>query len=69
MRRARHSITVSDADVEMMHAVERFILAYAGDNLLHDIELAFPNLSYRSFFLAFCRARDPMRWLKTEGRA
>jgi hypothetical protein len=43
--------------------------AYDGNDLLHDIELAFPGLSYRNFFLAFCRARDPARWFKPEGSA
>jgi hypothetical protein len=64
-----YSIRVSPGDIAMMRAVERFIVAYNGDNLLHDIELGFPGLSYRAFFLAFCRAHDPIRWLEPEGCA
>jgi hypothetical protein len=66
---ARHSIRVSPGDVAMMHAVEQFILPYRSDDLLRDIELAFPNLSYRIFFLGLMRARDPARWLEPEGAA
>jgi len=62
-------ITVSNADREMMRRIERFILAYDGDNLLHDIELNFPDASFRAFFLAYGRAQDPARWLKPEGEA
>jgi hypothetical protein len=29
--------------------VENFITSYGGDNLLHDIELTFPDLTYRDF--------------------
>ena len=61
-------ITVSNADKRMMHAIERFILAYDGDNLLHDIELTFPGASYRAFFLALGRTQDAARWLEPEGR-
>jgi hypothetical protein len=35
--------------------VENFITSYGGDNLLHDIELTFPDLTYRDFFVAFSR--------------
>jgi hypothetical protein len=62
-------IKVSDVDAQMMRRIERFILAYDGDNLLHDIELSFPGASYRAFFLAFSRARDAVRWLPAEGSA
>ena len=65
----RYSITVSDDDKRMMFAIERFILSYDGDDLLHDIELTFPGASYRAFFLAWGRAQDPLRWRQTEGRA
>lgn len=62
------SITVSDADKAMMRRIEKYMLNYAGDDLLHDIELNFPDASYRAFFLAFHRVRDdPARWLKVEG--
>jgi hypothetical protein len=47
-----------------MRAVEAFITSYAGDNLLHDIELQFPDLTYRDFFVAFSRfqaAEDMLR--------
>jgi len=65
----RIPITVSTADVRMMHAIERFIIGYRGDNLLHDIELNFPGASYRAFFLALGRAGDAARWLEPEGAA
>jgi hypothetical protein len=68
--RIRHiPIVVSNADKEMMHRIERFILAYHGDDLLHDIELTFPTASYRATFLAYLRACDPARWFEAEGRA
>ena len=51
----------------MMLAIERFIVGYTGDGLLHDIELTFPTASYRAFFLTYCRARDPLRWIGAEG--
>jgi hypothetical protein len=53
-------IIVSNDDKAMMLRIERFILGYDGDDLLHDIELAFPGASYRAFFLAYKRAA---RWL------
>jgi hypothetical protein len=62
-------ITVSNADVRMMRAIERFILAYDGENLLHDIDLNFPGASYRAFFLALGRTQDAARWLEPEGCA
>jgi hypothetical protein len=62
------TIRVSNADKRMMHAIKRFIPAYDGDDLLHDIELTFPGASYRAFFLAYCRAQDPLRW-RDGGRA
>jgi len=66
----RHPPTVvSRRDVKMMHRIERFILSYDGDDLLHDIELTFPGASYRAFFLAWGRSQDPARWLKPEGTA
>jgi hypothetical protein len=65
----RIPIRVSDADKRMMFAIERFILAYDGDNLLHDIELNFPGASYRAFFLAYGRAQNAVRWLEPEGTA
>ena len=49
-------IVVSRRDVRMMHRIQRFIMSYCGDDLLHDIELAFPGASYRAFFLAYRRA-------------
>jgi hypothetical protein len=45
-------------------AVENFITSYDGDHLLHDIELEFPDLTYRDFFVAFSRfqaAEDMLR--------
>jgi hypothetical protein len=62
-------ITVSAADVRMMHAIERFIVGYDGDNLLHDIDLKFPDASFRAFFLALGRAQDAARWLEPEASA
>lgn len=67
--RRQPATVVSDADKQMMFAIERFIIGYDGDNLLHDIELTFPGASYRAFFLAYHRAGDPLRWLKAEGCA
>jgi hypothetical protein len=64
-----HRITVSNADKTMMLAIERFILGYDGDYLLHDIELTFPDASYRAFFLAYSRTRDPLRWRDVGGSA
>jgi hypothetical protein len=65
----RRATIVSNADKRMMFAIERFILGYDGDNLLHNIELNFPGASYRAFYLAYHRTRDPLRWLDAEGRA
>jgi hypothetical protein len=65
----RFTTIVSDLDKRTMFAIERFILAYRGDDLLHDIELNFPGASYRAFFLAFHRARNPLRWFAVEGSA
>jgi hypothetical protein len=54
----------TDADLlASMHAIERFILAYDGDNLFHDIDVNFPGASYRAFFLAIGRARAA-QWLR-----
>jgi hypothetical protein len=64
----RVPIRVSDADQRMMHAIERFIISYEGDNLLHDIELMFSRREL-SRFLAYCRARDPLRWHPVGGSA
>jgi hypothetical protein len=60
---------VSRRDVKMMHRIERFILSYDGDDLLHDIELTFPGASYRAFFLAWGRSQDAARWIEPEGKA
>ena len=65
----KHAITVSNADVQTMLAIEKFILTYDGDDLLHDIDLIFSRVSYRAFFLAFRRAQDAARWFKPEGAA
>jgi hypothetical protein len=62
-------IVVSRVDVEMMRQIEVFILAYEGDDPLHDIELAFPSASHRAFFPAWGGTRDPARWLHVEGYA
>jgi hypothetical protein len=62
-------ITVSRADVAMMHAIERFILSYNGNDLLHDIELTFPGASYRAFYLAVQRAQEAARWIESTGHA
>ena len=69
MTAPHYPIVVSAADVKMMRRIERFILAYDGDNLLHDIDLNFPGASYRAFFLALGRAQDAARWLEPEGCA
>jgi hypothetical protein len=63
------TIRVFNADARIMRAIEAFIASYDGDHLLHDIELTFPGASYRAFFLAYCRAQDPLRWRDGEGRA
>ena len=63
-----YTTIVTDADKEMMHRIERFILAYDGDDLLHDIELTFPTASYRAFFLGYRRAQEPAQWFDPEGR-
>ena len=60
---------VSRRDVKMMHRIERFIVSYNGDNLLHDIELTFPGASFRAFFLALGRTQDAVRWIEPEGAA
>jgi hypothetical protein len=46
-------------------AVENFLTVNAGisDNLLHDVELEFPTLSYRDFFVAYSRWRTAERLL------
>jgi hypothetical protein len=62
-------ITVSNVDRAMVLRIERFILDYRGDDLLHDIELTFPGASYRAFFLAIRRCGDAARWLEPEGHA
>jgi hypothetical protein len=62
-------IVVSRVVVEMMRKIEVFILAYEGDDPLHEIELAFPSASYRAFFPAWGRTRDPLRWLDAGSRA
>lgn len=49
--------TISDADVEMTHRIEQYISPYKGDDLLRDIELNFPGVSYRAFFLAYDNGR------------
>jgi hypothetical protein len=43
---------VSYKDAEVMHRIENYMAAYDGNDLLHDIELNFPKVSYRAFFLA-----------------
>ena len=70
MTAPHHQITVSAADMRMMHAIERFILAYDGDDLfylLHDVTLTFPGASLLTFFLALGRTQDAARWLEPEG--
>jgi hypothetical protein len=67
MTPSHHTITVSAADVQMMRRIEAFILAYDGDNLLHDIEISFPGASFRAFFLAYGRAQEAARWFEPEG--
>jgi hypothetical protein len=62
-----YKITVSNADKAMMLRIERFILAYDGNDLLHDIELNFPGASYRAFYLALGRSQDAARWFAPEG--
>jgi hypothetical protein len=64
-----YTTIISNADVRMMRAMERYIFAYDGDNLLHDIDLTFPGASFRAFFLAYGRACDPLRWMKPDGAA
>jgi hypothetical protein len=69
---ARYFIQTSAVDAVMTREVEAFVRAYEGNSLLHDIELTFPGLSYRAFFLGFMRASDPLhalRCCKPEGTA
>jgi len=49
-------------DGPVVAAVENFLTANAGysDNILHDVELRFPALCYREFFIAYSR------WLAAE---
>jgi hypothetical protein len=57
-------------DWEAAKAVEVFCTGYDGDDLLHDIELAFPTLSYRDFFVGFGRwqeAEAMMRGRRSRG--
>jgi hypothetical protein len=56
-----HQIIVSDSDARMTRKIERYILAYCGADLLHDVELTFPGASYRAFFLGFRRAQATER--------
>jgi hypothetical protein len=65
----RIPITVSAADVKIMRRIERYILAYDGDNLLHDIDLNFPGVSFRAVFLALGRAQNAALWFEPEGAA
>jgi hypothetical protein len=44
-------------DAVAVRAVENFCTAYDGDDLLHEIELTFPHLSYRDFYVGFQRYR------------
>jgi hypothetical protein len=58
----------NDTDVEMVSRIEQYIAKYdCGvdvvsfgffDCLLHDIDLNFPGVSYRTFLLAYKRARE-----------
>jgi hypothetical protein len=47
-------------------AVENFLTANAADsdNILHDVELAFPDLRFRDFFVAYSRWRDAEAMLR-----
>jgi hypothetical protein len=61
-------------DGAMVAAVENFLTANAGhsDNILHDVELRFPTLSYRDFFIAHSRwraAEAMLRGSKVRGRS
>jgi len=52
------TITVSAADVAMSNRIEAFILGWDGtdlNELLLDIEVAFPTATYRAFFVAWSR--------------
>jgi hypothetical protein len=60
---------VSRRDVKMMRRIERFILSYDGDDLLHDIDLTFPGASHRAFFLAWGRSQNAARWIEPERSA
>jgi hypothetical protein len=66
---SHHRIIVSNVDKAMMLRIERFILGYRGNNLLHDVDIVFPGASYRAFFLAIRRSADAARWLEAEGSA
>jgi hypothetical protein len=50
---------------KVVHAVENYITGYDGDHLLHDIELEFPDLTYRDFFVAFSRFRRAEEMLRS----
>jgi hypothetical protein len=54
-------------DGTAVRAVEAFCTGYDGDDLLHDVELAFPRLAYRDFFCGYRRYLAAERWVQGEG--
>jgi hypothetical protein len=54
----RVKIVVSRADLAMARRIESFICAYEGDDLLHDIELSFPDARAGA---SFCRSSATRR--------
>ena len=50
-------------DSKAVRAVEAFCTGYDGDDLLHDVELAHPHLTYRDFYVGFSRWRAAERAL------
>jgi hypothetical protein len=55
-------------DGRVVRAVEQFMTTYDGDDLLHDIELQFPDLTYRDFYVAFSRFQAAEAMLRGDRR-
>jgi hypothetical protein len=51
-------------DGAMVKEVENYCAGYRGDDLLHDLELQFPHLSFRDFFIGFRRWQAAERMLR-----
>jgi hypothetical protein len=53
-------------DGRAVRDVEAFITSYEADNLLNDIELTFPDPTYRDFYVAFSRFQAAEAMLRGE---